>query len=455
MIELGLFHNGSGDLPIKVTEDGIHLIEGNLADIHEQAKRALVEMARQGVLAERLGLDYYWISEHHFVIEGSEFSPNPLLVEAAIASQTNKIRLGQASNIVPWHDPIRLAENVAMLDVLSGGRVECSIGRGYQNRETEVLGRHVGSSNQDQERNRAFFEEAYEILIKAWTEPSFSHQGTFESIPPSYTSWPVRSTRAFFGEPGTERSVEDVLDLTTNPSQPMLRELSVLPQPLQRPYPPMWATVGTERSVRWAARNGLNAHLLALPTEVLKKTVAWYYDEAEKCGWPDPLDRGEFKFGWDAEHHRGVSVQKYLHIVDSSRGLGDKEKYGKGVCLLWDFISSFGFAAALPPRPGEESRNPTDQPTAQELFDSGIAMVGTPEEIIESILEIKNETGFVNDFMFTCELAFAAMAPAEVEEQMHCYAEEIAPVLRRECGGQPDHPVSTIDWDVSPRSVPA
>src|SRR5262249_55278057 len=122
--------------------------------------RIMVDQVRQGVLAEQLGYDFYFMTEHHFQPEGPEFSPNPLMAEMAIAAQTRRIRLGQATNILTqWH-PLRVAELGAMLDVISGGRVEFGVGRGYQPREVEVLGFPYGASIQDQERNWAYFQEA-------------------------------------------------------------------------------------------------------------------------------------------------------------------------------------------------------------------------------------------------------------------------------------------------------
>jgi alkanesulfonate monooxygenase SsuD/methylene tetrahydromethanopterin reductase-like flavin-dependent oxidoreductase (luciferase family) len=115
---------------------------------------------RQGILADKLGYDYWPQTEHHFQPEGAELSPNPLFSEMAIAANTKRIRLRQAANIITWHHPVRIAEQVAMLGVLSGGRGECGIGRGYQPRENEVFGRTYGSTIQDQERNRKAFQEA-------------------------------------------------------------------------------------------------------------------------------------------------------------------------------------------------------------------------------------------------------------------------------------------------------
>src|SRR5207342_2479860 len=130
-----------------------------------------------GILAEKLGIQSFWLTEHHFQPEGAEMSPNPLFTQMAIAAQTRRIRLGQCANIVVWHHPVRIAEQIAQLDVISGGRVECGMGRGYQPRENETLGRPYGSTIQDQERNRKSFEEAVAIILKCWTEPSFAHRG--------------------------------------------------------------------------------------------------------------------------------------------------------------------------------------------------------------------------------------------------------------------------------------
>src|SRR5918912_575295 len=213
MLELGIFHNGASDLPKKITSDGVVVNDGTRTDTHQSFQRAVIAQVRQGILAERLGFNYLFMTEHHFQPEGPEFSPNPLLVETAIAAQTKRIRLGQQANIITWWEPVRLAEQAAMLDVLSGGRLEFGIGRGYQPREAEVFGQPYGATIQDQERNRAYYHEAYEIIMKAWTQPSFSHHGEFFSIPPSYTKWHHKATMAYFSLPQAGRTVEEVLQV--------------------------------------------------------------------------------------------------------------------------------------------------------------------------------------------------------------------------------------------------
>ena len=199
MLEIGVFHNGASSLPVITTKEGVAVNDGSLEEVHRAAQETLVNQVRQGILAEKLGFQSFWLTEHHFQPEGAEMSPNPLQAQMAIATQTKKIRLGQCANIVVWHHPVRLAEQIALLDVISGGRVECGIGRGYQPRENETLGRPYGSTIQDQERNRKSFEEVVTIMKKCWTENSFSHHGENFSVPPTYTKWNHKQTLAYFG----------------------------------------------------------------------------------------------------------------------------------------------------------------------------------------------------------------------------------------------------------------
>ena len=107
MFEIGVFHNGASSLPVVVTKDGVAVNDGSLAEVHAAAQEVLVNQVRQGILAEKLGFQSFWLTEHHFQPEGAEMSPNPLFTQMAIAAQTRKIRLGQCANIVVWHHPVR------------------------------------------------------------------------------------------------------------------------------------------------------------------------------------------------------------------------------------------------------------------------------------------------------------------------------------------------------------
>jgi alkanesulfonate monooxygenase SsuD/methylene tetrahydromethanopterin reductase-like flavin-dependent oxidoreductase (luciferase family) len=448
MLEVGIFHNGASDLPAVTTPEGVIINEGTLAEVHESNQRVLIDQIRQGILADKLGFNYFFMTEHHFQPEGAEFSPNPLLAETAIAARTKRIRLGQAANIITWWHPIRIAEQAAMLDVISGGRLEFGIGRGYQPREAEVFGWPFATI-QDQERNRAFYNEAYEIIIKAWTQPSFSYQGQFYTIPPIFTRWNHQQTKAYFSTGRAGRKLEEVLKLGgpgpyggPNPviqSATTLKEISVFPQPLQRPHPQLWEPLTTGRSIQWAAERGVNGYFIVEPNSRLKQNIELYYENAEKAGWPDRLGRGKFKFGWDAERRRGVVTCRYMHVVvPGADRKTELERFKKGLELQWDYYGPFGFAAVLADA-GEAPYAMDMKVTGDLLIEKGVALFGTPAEIGEQILKTKESCGY-EDFMFHAWFEKGGFRGEEIEAQMQCFAEEVMPGLARACGGQMKNP---------------
>jgi alkanesulfonate monooxygenase SsuD/methylene tetrahydromethanopterin reductase-like flavin-dependent oxidoreductase (luciferase family) len=145
----------------------------------------------QIVWSEELGFDEIWLTEHHFIDYG--LSVDPLALAAAAASRTRRLRVGLAAAILPFHDPIRLAEQVALVDIISSGRLDVGVGRG--NRPAEFTGYRV-----PQVESRERFDEAVEIMVRAWTEERFVFDGRFFKIP----------------------------------------EVRVIPKPLQRPHPPLY-----------------------------------------------------------------------------------------------------------------------------------------------------------------------------------------------------------------------
>src|SRR6266849_10831650 len=120
---------------------------------------------------------YYaiWLAEHHFQHEGYEVIPNLLMSAVHLAHITKRIRIGCGFNIAPMWHPLRLAEDFAMADILTGGRVIFGLGRGYHSREVDTFG--VPSTNTDSDANRELFEEQVDIIFQAFNQQSFSHHG--------------------------------------------------------------------------------------------------------------------------------------------------------------------------------------------------------------------------------------------------------------------------------------
>ena len=176
-------------------------------------------------LMDRMGYDTFWLAEHHFQHEGYECIPNVLMYAVHLSHVTRRLRLGCGFNVTPMWHPLRLAEDFAVADVLTGGRVTFGVGRGYHTREVETFGAPL----LDQAANRELFEEQVDIIFKAFNEESFSHQGKYYTLPPSV---PYRGYD--------------------------LKQLTLVPRPLRRPVD-CWQPIqgGTQRAMDFMASHGI------------------------------------------------------------------------------------------------------------------------------------------------------------------------------------------------------
>jgi alkanesulfonate monooxygenase SsuD/methylene tetrahydromethanopterin reductase-like flavin-dependent oxidoreductase (luciferase family) len=139
----------------------------------EDDHRVLLEALEDIKLADELGFDSAWLAEHHFSRYG--ILGNPLVLGAAIAETTRQIQIGTAVVVVPFHNPLRLAEDAATLDILSEGRLEIGVGRGYQPKEFKGFG-------VDPETSKRRYAEVVDILKLAWTGEPFSYHGQYYTV---------------------------------------------------------------------------------------------------------------------------------------------------------------------------------------------------------------------------------------------------------------------------------
>ncbi|HEY5300839.1 MAG TPA: LLM class flavin-dependent oxidoreductase [Acetobacteraceae bacterium] len=177
------------------------LSDNHYEDNPRTANRFVADIVEEAVLADRLGMHSAWIGEHHFSTLGVLSCPD--LALAYIAARTSTVRLAPAVTVLPLHHPIRVAEQWASLDLLSGGRVDFAAGRGYDRREYEPLG-------VDFDDNQAIFEEGMEVVQRLWTaDGPISHAGRhyrFEdvAITPRPVQRPIPSYVASFSRPSIE-----------------------------------------------------------------------------------------------------------------------------------------------------------------------------------------------------------------------------------------------------------
>jgi alkanesulfonate monooxygenase SsuD/methylene tetrahydromethanopterin reductase-like flavin-dependent oxidoreductase (luciferase family) len=147
---------------------------------NDKLATALFKAEAMAKLMDRLGYGTYWMAEHHFQPEGTECIPNVLMMALHLTHLTKNLKLGCGFNITPMWHPLRLAEDYAMADILTHGRIIFGVGRGYHTREVESFGTPLI----DQAANRELFEEQVEIIFKAFNNESFSHKGKHYTLPP-------------------------------------------------------------------------------------------------------------------------------------------------------------------------------------------------------------------------------------------------------------------------------
>jgi len=144
----------------------------------------LDELREMVALCDDNGFDSLWVPEHHFSIWGREMVPNPLLLAADLAARTKRMRIGLSAAIITFWHPLRLAEDLALLDQLTGGRLEIGFGRGNYGLEASNL--NPAADPNDQEANFKLFEEAVQVVRTALANDIFSYKGEmFSSRPPA------------------------------------------------------------------------------------------------------------------------------------------------------------------------------------------------------------------------------------------------------------------------------
>ncbi|MSQ42280.1 MAG: LLM class flavin-dependent oxidoreductase [Dehalococcoidia bacterium] len=203
--------------------------------------------------AEEAGFDAVWLAEH----SGSRYGliASPQVMAAAIAARTRRIRIGTGVSVLPLHQPLRLANDFAMIDVLSGGRLDYGVGRGYSADEYASYGLDVTE-------NRARFDEAFEVILKAWTQESFSHDGTYYHIP----------------------SVQSV------------------PSPIQRPHPPLYVAAGSPETVTWAAQRLVGILSSSGSAENIAAKWQAYREAARAAGHADAAIEEALARSWVVKH---------------------------------------------------------------------------------------------------------------------------------------------------------
>jgi alkanesulfonate monooxygenase SsuD/methylene tetrahydromethanopterin reductase-like flavin-dependent oxidoreductase (luciferase family) len=329
---------------------------------------------------DELGYDTFWLAEHHFQREGYECIPNLILMGTYLATQTRRVKFGCAFNVTPMWHPIRMAEDYAMADYLTRGRVVMGVGRGYHTREVESLGGPL----LDAEANAAIFREQMEILFKAFNEEAWSHKGRFYTIPAEV---PYRGYQ--------------------------LRDVTLVPRPVNRPVE-IWQAIASGKSIPFMVQHGIKGMVTMNGELVTRQIFGQFREEAARVG--RQLAPGE-DLAWGAGLYLADTLQEG---IDGVRPYHD-ERY--------KWFAPFGFVryADEHGRPWGTPGAPTGVPTIEEGVRQKAWLVGPASSIVERLRELEAEyPGLENIVLHWPE----GMPADEWKNQLRMFAREVMPAFQ-------------------------
>jgi alkanesulfonate monooxygenase SsuD/methylene tetrahydromethanopterin reductase-like flavin-dependent oxidoreductase (luciferase family) len=334
------------------------------------------EHLAMGDLAEPLGFDSLFALEHHFT--GYAMSPAPTQLLAYYAGRTKRIQLGTAVIVLPWHDPVRVAEQIALLDILCGGRCLFGFGRGAASVEYEGFRIPMGEA-------RPRFVEAAQIVVKALSNDSFEHEGQFFQIP----------------------------------------RTAIRPRPVSHPERRFYASAVSPDSAEIMAKLGFGL-LMVMQNEWPKaaEDITRYRQIATEAGHT-PRPPIILTNVCCAESRAEAQERAFKYLGLKWQSIDDHYHFSDGHLATVKGYESYGKMArtyAKINESAEAKKKATD-------FYVSIQIVGTPGDCLEQIAELRRCTGM--DHLVT-EFSFGGLQHEEAEVNMRLFAERVMPTLQRD-----------------------
>ena len=339
---------------------------------------------------EALGYDILWMAEHHFQREGYECIPNLLMLSLWLAQYTTRLKFGCGFNVLPMWHPLRLAEDFAMADILTGGRVIFGVGRGYHTREVETF----GAPMQDADANRELFEEQFAIIMQAFNEMSFSHKGKHYTLPPAV---PYR---------GYE-----------------LKEITLVPRPLHLPVE-TWQPIvsGSQRGLDFMAKHGIKGMILGTATEYVERWMH-LYQEAYACHGRQ-LHLGEnLGLGlWCYMDETHEKAQRALQPI-----FEEHVKFAAPLGML-----RYNEQQMAATGPGGVARHIAAGANFAEVLEKQAWFCGTPAETVAYLQEIEARYPGLEHILLGFPMGASL---GQFKEQLACFAREVMPAFKKTAVG--------------------
>jgi alkanesulfonate monooxygenase SsuD/methylene tetrahydromethanopterin reductase-like flavin-dependent oxidoreductase (luciferase family) len=317
--------------------------------------------------AEPLGYHSVWIAEHHFNDYG--LCPAPAVLASYVAARTTALRLGMGVSLLPLHHPVDLAEQLAVLDVVSGGRLDVGIGRGGTLQDYQTF-------QSDRDDSRARVEEGIALMQRAWSGAPFDFAGRFH---------------------GAER-------------------LHVRPRPIQRPHPPLFIAANSEDSVLSAARLGLpTLSSFFVPIPELERRHVLYREAGLAAGRSSAEVQGLERRAW------GMRV---VHVAPThDEALQATEAPFMGYQRKMSVLRSDATGGTVP---GSFDRSLLRLRAFRDYLDDGWALIGTAGEVRDGLQKYLDATGYQHVLLL---MALPGLATSLALRSMRLFAEEVAPAM--------------------------
>lgn len=354
-------------------------------------QRALFENSEIIKQIDDLGFDFVAFSEHHFHLEGLEMSNNPILLGAWAAGITKRLRIGQMASVLPSRNPILVAEDLAMLDHFSGGRMFAGFARGYQSRHVMTVGQKNNAfatfaTDPDyaahDKVNRELFEESYEIIRGLWENREYSFEGKHWNVPPAGISWE---------HPGTQKMAPSTVD-----ADGMLRKIGIAPNTLQDPstIELMVPFTLSPNTIRWAAQEAAWPIIFSPIKEIVDSCLDAYHEEALKR---------------DPNIKRGENVGHFREIVVAETDEEAFEIGSNALGFIWpEWHDFFGFNEALR-YPGEEGPIPNNY---RAMVDRGYSLTGSVDTVARKLEQV------IEDFDTDLLVLWQGIGPASIDKML-------------------------------------
>ena len=340
---------------------------------------------RVHAIAGDVSRDGLGLNEHHTTPHGLMVSPN--MIAAAAVRMTKKLEFLILGNLLPLHNPLRIAEELAMADTLSRGRILSGFARGVP-REYNVYSVPMAES-------RARFEEAVEIILKAWTQPKFDHQGKFWSY----------------------------------------KDIAIWPRPYQQPHPPVWVPfTGSKETIEWAGKHNFSAVIPDHHRGLTQDIVGYFAKQLKANGHTiSPEQICYFTDAYVAKD-RAEAIKEYspfyLYFVHTlwHHGSLEKASQAKGTGYLssssYDYIKPENRFGAGVDREGMMKTTPAD---IERKIDSGELSWGSPKDVADNLIEGAERMG-ANSLLLNMNVG--AMSHEVFIEQIRRFGKDVLPRLQ-------------------------